>query len=58
MKTLIRRCASCGLYTLKPICKKCGNETEPAIPPKFSPDDKYALLKARARERRRLASTS
>lgn len=49
MKTLIRKCKNCGIYTLKLVCKKCGMETDPAMPPKFSPDDKYALLKARTR---------
>lgn len=37
----MRRCASCGRYTLKERCTGCGAATERAHPAKFSPDDKY-----------------
>ncbi|WP_455367845.1 RNA-protein complex protein Nop10 [[Eubacterium] cellulosolvens] len=45
MKWLIRRCKTCGDYTLEDVCRKCGGETFLSHPPKFSPDDKYSLYK-------------
>ena len=41
-KPLMRRCLSCGRYTLKPRCPGCGGDTRSAHPARFSPDDKYA----------------
>ncbi|HLC97363.1 MAG TPA: RNA-protein complex protein Nop10 [Candidatus Nanoarchaeia archaeon] len=37
----IRKCASCGKYTLKEHCPACGSSTMQPKPPKFSPEDKY-----------------
>ena len=53
---LLRKCKKCGEYTLNPFtCPKCGGEVYIPIPPKFSPDDKYAkyrrLMKEEARKR-------
>ena len=42
MKWQIRRCPKCREYTLKDICPKCNIATKSPIPPKFSPQDKYA----------------
>lgn len=41
MKSQIRLCNQCNLYTLKDICQKCNINTASAHPAKFSPDDKY-----------------
>ena len=41
MKSQIRKCLVCNLYSLKNICSKCKNQTISAHPAKFSPDDKY-----------------
>lgn len=41
-KPLMRRCLSCGRYTLKRECSGCGGGTKSAHPARFSPDDKYA----------------
>ena len=38
----MRRCLSCGRYTLRPQCPGCGGDTRSAHPARFSPDDKYA----------------
>ena len=38
----MRRCLSCGRYTLKRECPGCGGGTKSAHPARFSPDDKYA----------------
>lgn len=37
----MRKCFSCGIYTFKEICPKCGQKTSNPSPPKFSPEDKY-----------------
>ncbi|NIM46362.1 MAG: RNA-protein complex protein Nop10 [Nitrososphaeria archaeon] len=47
MKFKIKKCLRCKKYTLNDICRKCGAPTVTAHPAKFSPDDKYALYKAR-----------
>jgi len=31
----------CGRYTLKEICPACRSRTVQAIPPRYSPEDKY-----------------
>ncbi|HJU34306.1 MAG TPA: RNA-protein complex protein Nop10 [Nitrososphaera sp.] len=41
MKHLVRKCSSCGTYTLRDDCPKCGFATIDPHPPKYSPDDKY-----------------
>ena len=41
MNSLIRRCRKCNTYTLEEHCTICGNETAPAIPPKYSPVDRF-----------------
>lgn len=41
MKSQLRVCSQCNLYTLKDKCKKCDLDTLSAHPAKFSPDDKY-----------------
>lgn len=46
MRSLLRRCARCGAYTLKKdVCPKCGGPLEVPHPPKYSPEDKYQLYR-------------
>jgi len=40
MRTLLRKCKRCGIYTMKDICS-CGNETIVPVPPRFSPQDRF-----------------
>ncbi|HEY7570710.1 MAG TPA: RNA-protein complex protein Nop10 [Nitrososphaeraceae archaeon] len=42
MKFLLRRCQSCGNYTMKYECPKCNSATFSPHPARYSPDDKYA----------------
>ncbi|MFZ0327243.1 MAG: RNA-protein complex protein Nop10 [Nitrososphaeraceae archaeon] len=42
MRHLLRRCPSCGTYTLKYECPKCSSSTVSPHPAKYSPDDRYA----------------
>lgn len=41
MRPKIMKCKKCGIYTMKSICKICGRETAEAVPPRFSPQDRY-----------------
>lgn len=47
MKTLLRKCPSCGEYTLREKCPKCGGATLMPIPAKYSPDDRYGEYRRR-----------
>ncbi|MGC8816649.1 MAG: RNA-protein complex protein Nop10 [Candidatus Hadarchaeum sp.] len=48
----MKKCKSCGIYTLKDICPSCGGQTVSPHPPRFSPQDPYGkyrrLLKKQA----------
>ncbi|WP_423792654.1 RNA-protein complex protein Nop10 [Methanocaldococcus indicus] len=37
----MKKCFSCGTYTLKDICPKCGEKTSIVKPPKFSLEDRW-----------------
>ena len=37
----MKKCKSCGTYTLKDICPNCGGQAFSPHPPKFSPQDPY-----------------
>jgi H/ACA ribonucleoprotein complex subunit 3 len=41
MKSIMRRCTNCSIYTLKPSCPKCGQGTIMPIPARYSPQDNY-----------------
>jgi H/ACA ribonucleoprotein complex subunit 3 len=41
MKSKMRKCVKCGVYTLKNCCPNCGEETINPKPPRFSPEDPY-----------------
>jgi H/ACA ribonucleoprotein complex subunit 3 len=50
MKTLMKKCAKCGNYTLKEKCSKCGGETRMPIPPRFSSEDPYGKYRRMLRK--------
>lgn len=37
----MKKCKSCGIYTLKGECLECGGKVVSPHPPKFSPEDPY-----------------
>jgi H/ACA ribonucleoprotein complex subunit 3 len=45
----LKKCERCGLYTMKEQCPNCGERTQSAHPPKFSPQDKYGKYRRMAR---------
>jgi len=48
----ILRCAECGNYTMKEMCS-CGGAAITPKPPKYSPEDKYAGYRRKAKEEQR-----
>ncbi len=38
----LHTCRQCMAYTMRETCPRCNAPTERAIPPKWSPEDKYA----------------
>jgi len=44
----ILKCVVCGNYCLDNVCS-CGAKTERVVPPRFSPDDKYAKYRRQAK---------
>ncbi|CAC12327.1 conserved hypothetical protein [Thermoplasma acidophilum] len=41
MKSLIRKCPRCHAYTMEEKCPKCGSDTYIAVPPRYSPVDRF-----------------
>ncbi len=41
MRSKIKKCKACDLYTLRDICTLCGGATSPTKPARFSPEDRY-----------------
>ncbi len=52
MKVQMRKCGSCGRYTLKATCPVCGGKTYMPIPPRFSPEDPYGKYRRKLRKER------
>ncbi len=52
----IRKCGRCGRYTISDRCPKCGStDLKTPHPPKFSPEDRYLMIRYKfILERRRL----
>jgi len=50
MSRQILKCVRCGSYTMNGICK-CGEKTISHKPPKYSPEDKYAYYRRKAKEK-------
>jgi H/ACA ribonucleoprotein complex subunit 3 len=46
----ILKCNTCGRYTLSQECDCGGKAVEPK-PPKYSPDDKYAEYRRKAKQK-------
>lgn len=47
MRTLMFKCAPCGIYTLEETCPRCGGRTRTPIPARFSPEDHYGKYRRR-----------
>ncbi len=41
MKSSIMKCGSCGKYTMSQVCPACGSQTFCALPPRYSPADRF-----------------
>ena len=45
----IYKCLKCNEYTLREVCKKCGEKTSKASPARYSPQDKYSKYRREVR---------
>ena len=45
----ISKCKKCDVYTIEGKCPECGGEIVRAIPPKYSPLDKYGEYRRRVK---------
>ncbi len=51
MVWMLRKCESCGRYTLRTEgCPHCGGRVRVPHPARFSPDDRYARYRRAMRE--------
>jgi len=50
MKTQLRKCPSCGTYTLKEKCVKCDSPTVMPIQARYSPEDRFGKYRRMTRE--------
>ena len=50
MKMKMKRCNSCGEYTLESICPYCGGDLGEIFPPKYSPEDKYGKYRRKLKK--------
>jgi H/ACA ribonucleoprotein complex subunit 3 len=50
MRTAIRRCQACWLYSLRDTCPKCGARTSMPLPPRYSPEDRYGAYRRKLHE--------
>ncbi len=39
--SVLKFCKKCKIYTLKDVCKLCGENTVTPHPPRFSPEDRF-----------------
>ncbi|MEM0021428.1 MAG: RNA-protein complex protein Nop10 [Fervidicoccaceae archaeon] len=59
MRWLLRKCRSCGRYTLEQSkCPYCGGELLVPHPPRFSPEDKYVKYRVLAKSTTERSSAS
>ncbi len=53
MNPSILFCGLCKKYTLLSVCPSCGAAALNVVPPKYSPDDRFAHLTRQAKEQAR-----
>lgn len=56
MKMKMKKCRSCGEYTIQTTCPYCGGDVGEVYPPRYSPEDKYGkyrrLLKKQVKDQK------
>jgi H/ACA ribonucleoprotein complex subunit 3 len=50
MRSKIKKCRTCDLYTLKENCPICGALTSQTKPARFSPEDRYGRYRRALRQ--------
>jgi len=41
MRSVMKRCPECYVYTMADNCPDCGGGVRPPIPARYSPEDRY-----------------
>ncbi|MFQ6012846.1 MAG: RNA-protein complex protein Nop10 [Thermoplasmata archaeon] len=49
-RTTILRCRECGTYTLREVCPRCRGATAMALPPRYSPEDRYGAYRRKLKK--------
>lgn len=50
MRSLMKKCLSCGTYSLKDTCPSCGGPAGNPMPPRYSPEDRYGAYRRKLRK--------
>ena len=53
VRSVIKRCAHCNVYTMKSHCPKCEKPTEHALPPKYGPEDRWGKYRRKLKYEKR-----
>jgi H/ACA ribonucleoprotein complex subunit 3 len=51
LRTYLRRCPSCGTYTLREACPRCNVAPVVPAPARFSPEDRYGAYRRRLKRK-------
>ncbi len=54
MRSVMKKCRACGMYSLKDACPACGEPTGNPMPPRYSPEDRYGVYRRRLKASRRV----
>jgi H/ACA ribonucleoprotein complex subunit 3 len=50
MKFKMKKCKSCGIYTMENKCPKCNGDLNVIYPPKYSIEDKYGKYRRKLKK--------
>jgi H/ACA ribonucleoprotein complex subunit 3 len=54
VRSTMKKCLACGVYTLKDACPSCGRPTGSPMPPRYSPEDRYGAYRRKLKRVQRL----
>lgn len=57
MKSKLRKCKACTVYTLEDSCPRCGGQTVGPIPARYSPEDSYGKYRRKIKMETRIAES-
>ena len=51
MRSFLRKCIACGLYTMKDTCPACAQPAHNPAPARFSPEDHYGSYRRKLKRK-------